>query len=47
MALENYQATDAPKELWIVDQASHAESFWLDPTAYRAYIQAFLNKYFY
>lgn len=47
MALENYQATNAPKELWIVDHASHAESFWLDPTAYRAHIQAFLNKYFY
>lgn len=46
MALENYAATHAPKELWLVDKATHAESFWIDPQAYQDHIVQFLDKYF-
>ena len=46
MALENYQATSAPKELWLVANATHAESFWINPVAYRQRIVQFLGKYF-
>ncbi|WP_057876488.1 alpha/beta hydrolase [Liquorilactobacillus aquaticus] len=45
MALENYRATDAPKELWIVPKATHAESYWMDPAVYKKHVQLFLDKY--
>lgn len=35
MAYENYRATRAPKQLWVVKNATHAESFWYNPEAYR------------
>ena len=47
MAYENFRATKAPKELWIVDGATHAESFWKDSADYQRHIQKFLQKYFY
>jgi fermentation-respiration switch protein FrsA (DUF1100 family) len=47
MALENFRATTAPKELWIVKDATHAESYWINPQVYQQRIVAFLNKYFY
>ncbi|EAV39177.1 cell surface hydrolase, membrane-bound [Oenococcus oeni ATCC BAA-1163] len=46
MSLENYEATTAAKELWIVNNATHAESYWLDPLEYKKRIKNFLNKYF-
>ncbi|MGM9892586.1 alpha/beta hydrolase [Limosilactobacillus sp.] len=46
MALENYQATKAPKDLWIVNNATHAESFWINPTDYRDHVVHFLKEYF-
>lgn len=45
MALENYKATNASKELWIVPKATHAESYWIDPAVYKRHIQLFLSKY--
>ncbi len=46
MAYENYRATKSPKQLWIVKNATHAESFWYNPTAYRKRVTAFLETYF-
>lgn len=46
MAYENYNATKAAKQLWIVKNASHAESFWLNPTRYRHHVTTFLRTYF-
>lgn len=46
MAYENYAATHAPKQLWIVRNASHAESFWINPSRYRAHVTEFLKTYF-
>ena len=46
MAYENYAATHAPKQLWIVKNASHAESFWRNPDRYRQHIAQFLSTYF-
>lgn len=46
MALENFRATTAPKELWIVKNATHAESYWIDPLEYQRRIKNFLAKYY-
>ncbi|WP_396442526.1 alpha/beta hydrolase [Levilactobacillus zymae] len=46
MAYENYAATHAPKQLWIVKNASHAESFWINPQRYQQRVVHFLNTYF-
>ncbi|KRK73048.1 alpha beta hydrolase [Levilactobacillus namurensis DSM 19117] len=46
MAYENYAATHAPKQLWIVKNATHAESFWINPQRYRARVLDFLTTYF-
>lgn len=46
MAYENYRATKAPKQLWIVKNATHAESFWYNPAAYQARVSTFLKTYF-
>ncbi|KRO04007.1 alpha beta hydrolase [Levilactobacillus paucivorans] len=46
MAYENYAATHAPKQLWIVRNASHAESFWINPDRYRTHVTEFLKTYF-
>ncbi|ARN90923.1 alpha/beta hydrolase [Levilactobacillus brevis] len=46
MAYENYAATHAPKQLWIVKNASHAESFWMNPERYQQRVTAFLQTYF-
>lgn len=47
MAYENYRKTKAPKQLWIVQGATHAESFWAHPKKYHQCIQNFLKTYFY
>lgn len=46
MAYENYAATHAPKQLWIVKNATHAESFWINPARYRQHVIEFLDTYF-
>ncbi|MCV3296907.1 MAG: alpha/beta hydrolase [Oenococcus sp.] len=46
MALENYQAAQSPKDLWIVENASHAESFWVDPENYKRHVEHFLHHYY-
>lgn len=46
MALENYRATNSAKELWIVKGASHAESYWINPSKYKKHIDDYLDKYF-
>lgn len=46
MAWENYRATHAPKKIWIVKNATHAESFWINPDEYRQHIVDFLKEYF-
>ncbi|KRM59342.1 alpha/beta hydrolase [Secundilactobacillus malefermentans] len=45
MAYENYEATKAPKQLWIVKGASHAESFWKSPERYQHRVTEFLKTY--
>ncbi|ANK60516.1 hydrolase [Loigolactobacillus backii] len=45
MAFRNYDATQGPRELWIVKGASHVESFWLDPVRYQNHVAHFLTKY--
>ncbi|HAT54046.1 MAG TPA: alpha/beta hydrolase [Lactobacillus sp.] len=45
MLAANYDATQGPKEKWIVKDATHAESFWIDPETYKQHIAQFLNEY--
>ncbi|XIF20551.1 MAG: alpha/beta hydrolase [Acetilactobacillus jinshanensis] len=47
MGYRNYHATHAPKELWVVPFAGHAESFWINPQKYCDHVKAFLRDYFY
>lgn len=41
----NYAATQGPKEKWVVPEATHAESFWVNPTAYRDHVKSFIDRY--
>jgi len=45
MLKKNYQATNSPKQMWQVPNASHAESFWIDPAEYQKHVSAFLDQY--
>lgn len=45
MVEENYAATKGPKQKWIVPDATHAESFWINPEEYRQRVQSFLDEY--
>lgn len=45
MVYENYKASSSPKQLWIVKDAKHAQSFQTHPLQYKAHIQKFLQKY--
>lgn len=45
MAYQNYNATQGPKELWIVKDAGHAESLSTDPQGYYEHLEKFLDKY--
>ena len=47
MVYQNYRATLAPKRLWIVPFAGHAESFWINEANYRNHIRSFLDDYFF
>lgn len=45
MLEENYAATQGPKVKWIVPNATHAESFWVNPAAYQQHVRDFLQQY--
>lgn len=45
MANANFDATRGPKEKWIVKNATHAESFWVDPDNYRDHVKSFIDRY--
>lgn len=45
MVEDNFAATKGPKEKWIVPDATHAESFWIDPEEYTKRVAEFLNQY--
>lgn len=45
MLIDNYAATKGPKEKWMVENATHAESFWIDPAAYKEHVADFINRY--
>lgn len=42
---EVYDATDAPKEKFVVAGAAHAKSYSVDPEAYKEKVDSFLTKY--
>lgn len=45
MCYQNFEATDAPKDMWIVPNAEHAQSYWVDPVTYHDRVVAFLKPY--
>lgn len=45
MSRENYEACTAEKELLIIDEATHAQSFLVDPDACWSKMKAFVDKY--
>lgn len=45
MLKKNYQAAGGPKAMWQVPNATHAESFWLDPAEYQKHVSTFLKTY--
>ena len=46
MGQENLKASAWPKALWLVPDAIHAESYWVDPVAYATHIRDFIAPYF-
>ena len=42
---KNYNATNGPKEKYVVSGAGHAEAYKTDPDQYKKIISAFLNQY--
>lgn len=45
MLAKSFEATDAPKNRWIVPNAVHAESFWINPKEYKNKIHSFVCNY--
>lgn len=45
MVYANYRATQGPKQLWVVNGASHASSFAHSPQSYRHHLERFLGRY--
>ena len=45
MVHELYEAKPAPKELWIVPQTAHAESYLNYPEEYTARVRSFMDRY--
>lgn len=45
MVYENYKATNAPKELWVTQLASHAQSYPMYKEEYEEKVRMFLQKY--
>ena len=46
MVYELYDACTAPKELLVIHNASHAESYYKDTAAYENAVNKFINQYF-
>jgi len=46
MAQRNYAASTGPKDLWIVPDAIHAESYWINPERYQQRVSDFIAPYF-
>lgn len=44
MVEANFDATRGPKEKWIVKNATHAESFWIDPVDYQDHVARFIQR---
>ncbi|WP_225362833.1 alpha/beta hydrolase [Apilactobacillus micheneri] len=45
MSCINYNASKGPKQLWIVPNAGHEESFWKNPVAYKEKVKEFVKTY--
>lgn len=45
MTMENYNACTGPKELVIIDKATHAQSFLVEPEKCWLAIKGFVEKY--
>lgn len=45
MVYENYRASKGKKQLWIVKNASHAQSYATAPKQYEEHVKQFLRKY--
>ena len=45
MVFELYEACTSEKDLLIVDDAEHAESYKKDPASYEAKVKEFMDKY--
>lgn len=45
MVYRNYQASQGPKQLWVVPGAAHAKSYTTHPAQYQRHLEHFLNKY--
>ena len=46
MGRENFDAAGGPKQLWLVPDAGHAESYWVNPDQYQNHIASFLDTHF-
>lgn len=46
MVYKNYEATQGPKELWVVPGVGHSMAFAKDPVKYASKVQSFLDRYF-
>lgn len=40
-----YQATNGPKEKYVVPEAEHAKAYSVDPEKYQQTVSSFLEKY--
>jgi hypothetical protein len=45
MVYKLYEAASCEKQLFIVDEASHGNSFWTDMEGYKKQVEEFLGRY--
>ena len=45
MCYQNFDATSAPKEMWIVPNADHGEALAVNPNEYQHRIAEFLRRF--
>ena len=45
MVYELYEAANCPKELLVIEGATHGTSFWKSPEAYKEAVEAFLQRF--
>ncbi|TLQ05719.1 alpha/beta hydrolase [Pediococcus stilesii] len=45
MTEKSYSVVTAPKAKWIVKNATHAESYWIDPLRYHYHVKHFIEKF--